>query len=391
MIHTIFENWPSLIIYTSLFIVSAYLVHLGGEKTKYSKGLRYLCISTGLSIPVILAGLRYNVGRDFHSYANMVENLIDGHEMYHRPLEPLSTLIIHISSYFGRSEVMFALFSIITILFAYIAIKRFMANTSEYTALAYLSYLLISFPISLNLVRNSAAMSISAYAFSVLLNTDDKMRLAKFILFSILASLFHISAIIYIPIGLVVYFLSNNKGGISKVELALLAASSVLAIAFPLFGNVISHVPITLINNYSRFLTQLGDHFFIPISSLLVLGILLLTLIINRDEIKENERLRVVYSIAMYYIPFAILVGWLSYHPGISRLVFFFDLMLIAILSYTIKSSRFLYVRKYNVYNITIIVIILFNLAMFVRNLNWSHALPYTTVYKQEIHNENEN
>jgi len=383
VIESIVTQWPSILLYALVFVLSAALVYLGTKKSNASKYVKLAIVTAGLILPVIFAGIRYGVGRDFFAYSKMVENLQAGSDMYYRSIEPVSTLIMYVSASLGGTVTMFTLFAAITVVFAFLAVRKMSPVGALYGALGYLAYLSVIFPVTLNAIRSGAAISLVMFAFSQLLDTTSKYRLLKFTLWIIAACMLHASAIICLPIGIAVYFATRIDKWGAKKEYIILGVSTIAAIAFPIIGSLVSIVPVTLISNYARFLTQVGDQFFIPIASLVMMAILTLALIFTRREAKKNPKLKVMRSIAMYYLPLSIVVGWLSYYPGLSRVAYFIDPIIVLLVVYMIKEVHG-HLKKGHKLILFISAIVLIFSVLMVRNLNWAHALPYNTVFTQQ-------
>lgn len=379
-----FDNWQSLLFYLLAFCLSAALIYFGNKRKLPARHLGNILTALGLALPIILAGIRHNVGRDYSSYTGMIENLQAGKEMYYRSIEPLSTLLIHFSASFGGNVVMFSLFGAISVLFAYFGIKRMVPPSAQYIALGYFMYLCIAFPIGLNAVRSGAAISVVVFAFSYLVNTKEKHRLSKFFGWLTVAIFLHTTAIICLPIGIIAYILSQDKKINSKKERAILGVSAGVALAFPLFGSLVGYAPVKLISNYSRFLTQLGEHFFIPIAGLVMLLMLAIALILTKSKASQDRKLQIVRTITMYYIPLALMVGWLSYYPSMSRLLFFIEPLIIVLITYAVWEVKGKLFNFLPLKIMVVAVVLVLSFAMLTRNLTWARALPYDTVFSKE-------
>ena len=378
-----FDHWPSVLLYLLVFVGSATLVYFGNRKST-AKRLGIALTALGLAIPILLAGLRHEVGRDYPAYARMIENVQAGREMSHRAIEPLSTFIIQFSASFGDSVMMFTLFSTITVLFAYFGMKRMLPADARYIASGFFLYLCIAFPITLNVVRSGAAIALVTFALSYLVDAKARYRLLKFIGWTGAAALFHMSAIICLPIGVFVYVVSRHGKIHARAERMLLGAAIFVALAFPLFGGLIADVPVTLISNYARFLRHLGEHFSIPIANMIVLGMLAFALIVAKNKARQDSRVRILYAIALYYIPLSLLVGWLTYYPSMSRLVFFLEPAIFVLLVYVVWEIKGRLFAMIPLQALAIALVLTFSIAMSARNLVWAHALPYNTIFSQE-------
>lgn len=384
MIDAIINNWASILFYIVVFAVSAGLVYFGNKYTSTRHYLSRLTIAVGLVLPIILSGIRYYVGKDYANYVGMVERIQVSEAMWPRQIEPLSSLVINISASLGGSVTMFFLFAAVTVVFAYLAINKMTPGGAIYKALGWFAYLCVLLPTTLNATRSGAAVSVVAFAFSCLIDTNTKHRLVKFLIWIIVASLFHMSALIVLPIGLAVYAISR-KGSINiKLERILLALSVLGALLFPLLGSIFAAVPIELVSNFARYFMEAGEHFYLPIVGLTMLVILIATFMLNRRKLSEDTKFRLLYSIGVYYLPVIVIIGWLSYYTGTSRLAFYLDIIILMILVYTLSHLREHTIKGVKVIKLATIVFILICTTLLVRNLVWAQALPYQTVFSQE-------
>lgn len=378
--------------YFLIFLVSATLIYVGNRYA--AKGLLWsrLAIVPGLLLPILLAGFRNGVGKDFFAYTSMVENLQLGGDLFYRSIEPLSSLIITISARFGDSAtvVMFTLFSIPTVLFAYIAIKRMVPKGALYVALAYFLYICAIFPTTLNTVRSGVAVSLVMLGFSYLVKVDGSRRLLKFLLCAIAACMFHASAALMIPVGIVVFIAQSNRLGGAVNKLALLV-SVAFAVAFPFVGRAIAGIPLDVISHYSKYLEQLGLHFTVPAYTALLVCIMVVSLIVTRKKAKKGTELRALHLVLMYYIPILLIIGWMSYYPAISRLGFFLDPIIIVVMMYAVQEiiskKGHMLTRKM----ITVLIMLGLGAVLMMRSLEWAQAIPYQSVFSEGQVYESEN
>lgn len=377
-------NWQSLVLYIAVFGVSAGLVYFGNKAAFSSKYLKWGVIISGLALPILLAGIRYRVGKDFANYAAMLGRVQEGVPMWPRPIEPLSSMTIHISASTGGAVMMFTLFAVVTTVFMYLALRKLLPADPAHIALGWFMYLCILFPTTLNAVRSGAAVSVAAFALSQLVDTKSKYRLAKFIGWTIVACLFHVSALIVLPIGIAVYLASRGEKLNIKLNLILLSIFTAGAIAFPLFGGLFAIMPIESIRVYERYFMEAGESFYLTKVGLAVAIALAIVLYINIDRSKKDPKLQVTSAIAMYYIPITIVIGWLAYYTGTSRLAFFLEPIIIVVIVYAVQ--RFWGKRRQN-YRFALLAIgcvVALSLVLFVRNSIWADTLPYKTIFSQE-------
>ncbi|MBH1956612.1 EpsG family protein [Candidatus Saccharibacteria bacterium] len=196
------NDMQSILFYVSCFLISGLFLHLGRKK-KFSP-----FVIIGLLIPIVIGGLRYDVGTDYMTYIDniaLLNNLplsvyVSDFSSY---LEPTFYIFASIANFFHYPNLVFFIYSAVSVLFFYKALHE---SRIKYVALAYVLFLLIMFPMSFNLVRQFAAVSIAVYAVVKLYNGDKK----RYYLLTILAVLFHVSALINI-VALLIHRRINDK------------------------------------------------------------------------------------------------------------------------------------------------------------------------------------
>lgn len=194
-----------------LVVVSILSVEINKDYVKQQKyGKILVFMPVFFLIPLI--GLRdYNVGTDTTNYYNIVWLT---NESITFDTEFLFSLLAKIIKYLGLGYSSF-LFIIATIfiLTNYIAIKRICNFYNSNILYAFFTYFSMFFflSISINIVRQGISLSFLLLAYSYLINKSNK---AKVIIAAIIATFFHVTALI--PI--LIYFVSYNKYKILKNE-----------------------------------------------------------------------------------------------------------------------------------------------------------------------------
>ena len=372
------EYVGDVLLYLLIFVLSATVLYCGLSLSKKSK-IGYLIVILAVLIPSIMAGIRYGVGMDYFPYLGMYKNVTNGLPMYYRPIEPLSSTIIVASSYLHSSFMMFFLFSLITNSCFMLAFMRVFKKSSIQISLAFFIYLCILFSTTLNVVRSGAAISVVALAYSFLIQEWSKRSVIKSILLVIIACLFHTSALLaflFYP----VFWMANTSfkhNSILKKSI-LLIFYTIVAILTPhivaLFGDSY------LLDDYGRYLTEVGTQFSIPLADILMSVLAIWSFFALRKNIKDEWMAKLSYCM-IFYIPLSIVVGWFTVSAGLSRLTFMLDFLIICGIAYHIVHSK-----KNSFFGlITILLVISVVASMLIRNLNWSGALPYRTILQEEI------
>ena len=383
-----------ILLYSFIFILSSIFAFIGLKKYKTNRFISIILIAIGILIPSIMAGIRYDVGVDYFSYLKMYNNVVNGSEMYFRSIEPAGAFLITLSANLGNPVILFFSFSFITNLCLFLSFNKLLNRDAKYVALAYLISLFIMFPLSLNVIRSAAAASVTLLAISSLIKSKRR-NIIKFLILLFLAFLFHktsIIALLFLPS----FILSKKQGKkYLKPKIFLLTLWCIIALFTPvLYGitkNIIDY------GEYSRYLGEIGDAFSIPIANIILIipiAVGYLYLRKNRDKIEfeqEGQNYSSVLYCSSYYLPLSIVVGWLTLVGigGLSRLSLLVETLVYCLMSYILlmmdkTSSK-------NKKTLVAIIFVIVTVSLFVRNLNWSQALPYKTVYQEEIVYERKN
>ena len=372
-----------VLLYLFVFVASATLIYYGMKLSNTKKKIGLLFVILGILIPSILAGIRYNVGTDYASYMKMFNNIEAGHKMYFRQIEPLSTLIITLSAHLHSSFLMFFSFSLITNVCFYLAFWHYFDGNKTRTTIAFLIYLFILFPTTLNAVRSSVAVSIITLILSLLIKNYSKKSIIESIVLLAIATLFHKSAILillFVPVILLSKTHRNDK--IKNKKIALWYFYILMSAIIPLIYVAIKDI--LPLGDYSRYLTGIGEKFSIPLSNILMSTPILLTIAYlykNKPQAKDKNFDELMYYV-IFYIPLSIAVGWLTIVGGLSRLSFVLEPLIIIIMSQLITLPR----KTAKIWRVSAIICVSVVVSlMFIRNLNWSKALPYQTIFEKEI------
>ena len=227
MIVTI-DKFPSLILYLTIYILSALFLHIANISTKRSN--RVFFVFFAVLFPCVLAGIRYGVGVDYYNYNYMYQNHAEltfaEYIQYDQRIELGTYILIKIASIFNSSQMFFILFALII----YVPVVKMIMERENKEDTFFLTwfFLLSHFSTGMNIMRQVAAASILLYSLKYVL--DRKFK--KFILMVALASLFHVSAIIMLPI----YFIWKRENKFNMYQFkswAVIVAYCIVAICLP--------------------------------------------------------------------------------------------------------------------------------------------------------------
>ncbi|PVX50751.1 EpsG-like putative glucosyltransferase [Balneicella halophila] len=181
--------------YIGLYFTLIFFIFLSiGLKNRKILGI-FICIL------ILFSGFRYGAGIDFFIYEHLV---LEGMDYELQRIEPLSRLLMVVSKYFDVSFLFFLSTSFLYMYSIVIGLKRF----DSYSAFTIYMFTLftLSFLSSFGFVRQFVATGILFVAFSYLFRGKSK----RFILVSLLATLFHYSSIVYVLFYFIRYFIQRN-------------------------------------------------------------------------------------------------------------------------------------------------------------------------------------
>jgi len=182
-------------------------------------------------ILITIAGIRYGIGTDYTMYSNMYFHPTQAN--YDKVEIGFKWFIQACNFVFG--DVVWAFFllcSALTIIPIYVTIKKYATKPGE----AIFYFVALGFyTLTFNMVRQSIAMAITIFALRYMF----EKKAIKYILCVGIASLFHTTAIIMIPM----YWLSKIK--LTKKQLYLLGGIllSLGTLAVPIFNFAITNIP----------------------------------------------------------------------------------------------------------------------------------------------------
>jgi hypothetical protein len=225
------SNSASLAFYIITFLASGILVYLGNKERavrrvfvlgRYRMVINPLLIA-GVIIPILVAGLRQDVGSDFRSYVVEYDAAIQGGSY----LEFGFNVVANLSNFITGSPVfMFVAFSALTVIPVMLGINKSTAVRREYRWLLWVLFLFIVFPQTLNMLRQGASVAIGFYIIISIIESHKLFKLSH-ILGLILAVSFHASAWILVPLGCIAHL--SNKMSLKSLLLSV-PLLSVLAI-----------------------------------------------------------------------------------------------------------------------------------------------------------------
>lgn len=192
-----------LLIYISAFLLSTFFMKLA-EKSEENKIYRNFFLIISLGIPIIISALRYNVGTDYKNYISLYNKYATipiKNSFSVKQIEIFFIIVCKIAYIFKNANVMFFIYSFLTILFMFLYMWDNKQKNS--IALMWILYLFLYFPSSMNIVRQALSVAIVTYSYKYI----EKRKFIKFLIFVAFAIIVHKTAIVILPL----YILLNFK------------------------------------------------------------------------------------------------------------------------------------------------------------------------------------
>lgn len=351
------SNIVSLFFYFAAFSVAALFYYKGNQEN-----IR-IYTAVALAIPIVISGFRYGVGSDFYGYLSTYYKfstfsiadfyVVDGvRQIGFYLLNRLAFLL------FDSYIALFTVFAFFTVLFFHKAIKKM---NIQHPALLYFMYLLLVYPTSFNIMKQSLAISICTYAFYYLMSDDIK----KYIGWIVVASFFHSSALILIPLFFVRKFFNIKK--LTNLPITFIVGFSCTGLMFyateviSFFNKYISYEEYNGdINNYSFYLKVF---------------IYFALLLFGKQLIRKDENM-----VAFHLLTISIVASFLGFQsPFISRIGYYFSVFEIILLVNLVeifkrRESKIIVYLGLIVYAFSFFIISYYILGQ-------SRVIPYQTIF----------
>ncbi|MFC5711447.1 EpsG family protein [Thalassorhabdus alkalitolerans] len=234
-----------MILYIALALTIAICAELS-VKLK-SKLLRVVNIIIIIVLPSFLFAVRYDIGTDYYNYLAIYNRAKDNIES--RIEWGYYAINSVVASLGGSAQVAFFIIGLIMFSFLYLAIRHY--NNILSPGLAMFVFMLMYYQMSFNTIRQVITMTIVLYSIRFI----QERKLFKFLFIIFIASSFHNSAWIFLPIYFLYPFIKKQKKVFARVlvygsiVLIIIGLDTILA---PVLSNVES------LDYYLRYLDE-GD------------------------------------------------------------------------------------------------------------------------------------
>lgn len=270
----------------ALFLSSVFLLSFVGNSVRTKNNKLFLLIILYATILSFLA-FRYYVGWDYYAYDRAI--LGDSYYAVVKKQEFLSYALVGLSQRTGSSFLFFLVNALVSISFVFLTVKD---NSQNLWASL---IIFVCFPLfylnSFSVVRFFTALSISFFAFTFI----KKKKILPYFLFVILASGFHLTALICLPF----YFFSKIK---TKTYVYLIIAVVLIIFKYLFFQLIDAYFP-QYISYLSETESQEGTKAIFFFVVLLVVFFVLIHY--RKDFYQENYRaFNLFYFGVLLYIMF---------------------------------------------------------------------------------------
>lgn len=311
----------------SLFMLIAVILRIGIPKKKIKSdkvqksNFKYYCLMLGFLLFIIAALRATSVGNDSGQYAKHFYNLqqfdlkwiINNYQK-----DPAFYYLVKILNYITSNHQW--MFAIIGGFYSF-SISRFIYKYSKDPMISYIILITMSyFAFSLTGLRQTIAIAIILFSYDYII----QKKLLKFLIIVTVASLFHQSALFFLP----AYFISNKQVNNKKVLEGLLA----VPIVFVLRPLLVSIVQALLYETYSIDLAQGAGGW----PTLLVYFLIIAVGIIFSKQIK-NEHFS--FFLKMMYVG-ALIQMFVPLQPNIFRVSMYYNIASIILIPDILKTQK---------------------------------------------------
>ena len=317
----------------------------------------------------IFAALRYDYGNDYMSYANIFKNLT----RYDYNLLIGEELFVLLNKISPSYQVMLI---VVSLFFLFMVYKLISENVNiEYFGIAFLIFVInpYLFLVNLSAVRQSIAIAL----FIIAIEFAYKRKIIPYIIFIAIATLFHNSAIVLLPI----YFIANGKE-LKKWQIITVVGIFIFILLTPdvLFGFIEEVLSFLDNANYNYYFDN-GTENSLRATFLSALYGVYVLMNINRLSGKKL----MFAKLYLLSIAFAVLAIRLSM---LTRIQMYFDIFSVvaipAIIEENYKNNDNYESRIINIYGFPLLLLAIYLLRYysFFTNDLWESFVTYKTIFE---------
>lgn len=289
-----------------------------------------LIFLSAVFLPVLISSLRYGIGTDYYSYTDIYFNLFNQYtgviDAYLNSRYEIGwiTLNFLVNILFDNSQFVFVVSSSLIWIFSFKAIYDNKDKLSM--GIAVLVLLCIFYNMSFNIVRQALAASVIMLSIKPLID----QKLVKYSLIIIIASTFHFTAIIMLPL----YFVVNGKvKGLNLIKKYSVPLFFILFVIFiqPIFSFL------TDFNFFSEYDSYKLDYRGFAKRDIILKLPIIVIILFNLKKLKQQNN--PMYKLGLIFFLGVILSVLRSYAPYIDRVAIFFDISQVYIIAAIVKAQ----------------------------------------------------
>lgn len=345
-----------------VLIIGIYLLRILFTKQKFgSFSRKAYCILIGSFLFLISALRHYTVGVDIEWYVGnfySISNTQSWSDVIEYGKDPGYWCFVKLISYITNDHQVYL--AIIAAIFA-ISISMFIYRYSNEPSFSFFALLPFSyFYFSMTGLRQTVAISILFFAYKYI----REKKLINFLIIVGIASLFHITALVFI----LAYFIAYRKINYKYLSLVTIFIFIIYVFRFSFIQFIIDNI---LTNRgYSIEPSNEGIASFITFVIIFIAG-----LIFRKDVLKYNEKSNILYNMLILGIIFQILV---SVIPNIFRISMYFNIYNIIFIPEVLNSIKD---RKFASLGY-MVVLFLLSIQYFLFTYNVAGVIPYSFFWK---------
>lgn len=375
-------------IYIVSFCLSIIFLNIGLKQE--NKKIKFIFEMIGLLIPCILAGMRsINIGTDtkgypFKLYSYVGEGysfseLVAFSDLWYLSVDYLYLLITYFFGHFHFSFQMYLFILECLMIFPYYYALKNGLKEKNSILIGMLLFYLTFYNLSLNMIRQSIAISFVMLSFSILKNKDliktTKKRYFISMLVLIIGYLFHDTALIILPFYLMYLFFQSKKIGKNQKQMAsIFIVFSFLLLLF-LHKPLLHLISVLGLYNKIDFYINSFTDFNIDFTGT-ILNILIIFFIVHeKKEIRvTNDEYLFALTISFCNLLMSFLGTFIKYSHRISYYLFF--MLLSCYIPLAFKTNKNLDNRtKY--LRILIILVFFIDWIIVIYTKNANETIPY--------------
>lgn len=367
-----------MLIYLCVFGASCLLVAASDKmKLKINK---YLLLVIAVILPSILAGCRdYSIGTDVLVYGNIwFKRAVAANDLFwyvnwgaHSSLGIIYPLINYIVSRFTNNAHWF--YFILSLITNVLVFKAAYNNKDIVKPIYVISaYYFLYYNQSLNILRQSLALSLAALSFSYIRKND----VVKFAITTVAAIMTHTSAVMLVIAYIIYRFMQSRYWRLYQPLIA--ALTFIVVIFFNSITNLFINIGIVSERYQIYTQTEYRGGGIVRLILFCIPYFLILWVLIDKNKINKNQESIIIRAGQCYCLisTFGTLLAFRMTY--VTRILYYFDILLLFIIPYAFNRSKVqikFHNKNYNML-ISVLIAFVFWIVVFVIR-NSGETIPY--------------